>query len=86
MFRLIKRLLGRGGTADAGRQAARPAAPATPVRRPPPRQGPRTAESGNPRPDPDGDTQQAEVGFDPYNTGAFNRAASWDRISKRKNR
>jgi hypothetical protein len=24
-----------------------------------------------------------EDGFDPYNTGAFNRSASWERISRR---
>jgi hypothetical protein len=25
-----------------------------------------------------------EDGFDPYNTGAFNRSASWERISRKK--
>lgn len=25
-----------------------------------------------------------EDGFDPYNTGAFNRGASWERIGRRK--
>jgi hypothetical protein len=28
----------------------------------------------------------AEAGFDPYNTGAYDRSASWDRISKTKGR
>lgn len=27
-----------------------------------------------------------EAGFDPYNTGVFDRSASWDRISKSKGR
>jgi hypothetical protein len=27
-----------------------------------------------------------EAGFDPYNTGAYDRSASWDRISKTKGR
>ena len=27
-----------------------------------------------------------EDGFDPYNTGAFNRSASWERIGRQKKR
>ncbi len=27
-----------------------------------------------------------QAGFDPYNTGAFDRSASWDRISKNRTR
>jgi hypothetical protein len=26
----------------------------------------------------------SEDGFDPYNTGAFNRSASWERIGRHK--
>ena len=26
-----------------------------------------------------------ETGFDPYNTGTFNRSGSWERINKRRN-
>lgn len=28
----------------------------------------------------------ADDGFDPYNTGAFNRSASWERIGRQKKR
>jgi len=28
----------------------------------------------------------ADDGFDPYNTGAFNRSASWERIGRRRKR
>lgn len=28
----------------------------------------------------------AETGFDPYNTGAFNRSTSWEKISKQRQR
>lgn len=28
----------------------------------------------------------ADDGFDPYNTGAFNRSASWDRIGRQRKR
>ena len=31
-------------------------------------------------------TSPTEDGFDPYNTGAFNRSASWDQISKQRTR
>lgn len=26
-----------------------------------------------------------ESGFDPYNTGTFNRSGSWERVNKRRN-
>jgi len=26
-----------------------------------------------------------DTGFDPYNTGMFNRSGSWERINKRRN-
>ena len=29
-------------------------------------------------------TTTTEDGFDPYNTGAFNRSASWERISRKR--
>jgi hypothetical protein len=28
---------------------------------------------------------QKDSGFDPYNTGTFNRSGSWERINKRRN-
>ena len=28
----------------------------------------------------------ADDGFDPYNTGAFNRSASWERIGRQRKR
>jgi hypothetical protein len=30
--------------------------------------------------------QPQEAGFDPYNTGAFDRSSSWEKISKRHDR
>jgi hypothetical protein len=30
--------------------------------------------------------QPADDGFDPYNTGAFNRSASWDKIGRQRKR
>jgi hypothetical protein len=30
--------------------------------------------------------QSQETGFDPYNTGAFDRSSSWEKISKRHDR
>jgi hypothetical protein len=36
--------------------------------------------------DPALSLDKRETGFDPYNTGAFNRSASWEKISKRKDR
>ncbi|MEE8307047.1 MAG: hypothetical protein V3R81_07255 [Gammaproteobacteria bacterium] len=32
------------------------------------------------------DQKVDDANFDPYNTGAFNRSRSWDKISKQKNR
>lgn len=70
------------------RQPAKPAqrpkpAPNTGVRpqtRPAPTQKPRAAKPGTPpkrRP-----IDAPEPQFDPYNTGKFDRSASWERISK----
>lgn len=77
-------------------QRQTPVAP-TPARPDPPRQG--TAAAGqrrekrkardpidlldNPRLTLD---KPADDGFDPYNTGAFNRSSSWERIGRQKKR
>jgi hypothetical protein len=68
----------------------RPAARAVP---PPPAARPRKSDKTSPdapiefvdKPALSLDTSE-EAGFDPYNTGVYDRSASWDRISKTKGR
>jgi hypothetical protein len=72
----------------------RPAQPTTRAKLPPPK-GPATAPSkpkkarspmdvlDNPRLTLD---RPKDDGFDPYNTGAFNRSASWEKIGRQKKR
>ena len=67
---------------------------------PPPPVAPRATENGAPAQRRKTERSPAEVldnprltldkpaddGFDPYNTGAFNRSASWDRIGRQRKR
>ena len=83
MLSLFKRLFG------GGREARRPAqrgsrnetaysrTPAFPSSKPPP------AIDCLDNPDLDIVTPP-DAGFDPYNTGTFNRSGSWERINKRR--
>jgi hypothetical protein len=78
------------------RTASSPPKPATPVSRPvrvaePPPAAERRPKADrtpldvldNPRLTLD---KPADDGFDPYNTGAFNRSASWERIGRQRKR
>lgn len=58
------------------------AEPATPQRRAKTERAPRDVLD-NPRLTLD---KPADDGFDPYNTGAFNRSASWERIGRQRKR
>jgi hypothetical protein len=75
--------------AAPSRSAARPAARrgAAPPPPAPPRAKPKTREPldalDNPRLSLD---KPADDGFDPYNTGAFNRSASWEKIGRQRKR
>jgi hypothetical protein len=73
---------------------SRPGAPPSKPAPPPPRpaEQPRAAQRraktpqdvlDNPRLSLD---KPADEGFDPYNTGAFNRSASWERIGRQRKR
>jgi hypothetical protein len=57
----------------AAPRAAAKAAPGTASKPAPKRTGPQVLDFAEDAPDP---------AFDPYNTGKFDRSASWDRISK----
>jgi hypothetical protein len=62
--------------------AAKPASAAKKPARSGPLDGPRTLEIlDNPKLTLD---RSNDDGFDPYNTGAFNRSASWEKISRHK--
>ena len=84
MFSLVKRFLGGG---RAPRQAKRRPTlngevtsefrPILRAKKPP-------AADLLDNPDLSLDTTQDE-GFDPYNTGTFNRSGSWERINRRRN-
>lgn len=74
MLGILKRLF--GGSKD--KRAARPAGRTHPYRRSATghvlAQGRRQGEGSNAK------ASAAEAGFDPYNTGKFDRAASWERV------
>jgi hypothetical protein len=101
MFKLLKRWLGWDtessllDLADLGaRPRAAPPKPPLPIqnrsaeqsgaapRRPTKERDPRDVLD-NPRLTLD---KPADDGFDPYNTGAFNRSASWERIGRQRKR
>ena len=71
MFSLLRKLVKVGGSS---RPAARPLRPPAATREVLTRGATRPAA---PQPKP------AEQAFDPYNTGAFDRSSSWERIGKR---
>lgn len=81
MLTLVRRLFGRTREASLPRPGSAPATKA-------PRRSPLLPPSKSAidlleNPDLKLDTQDA--GFDPYNTGTFNRSGSWERINKRRN-
>ena len=82
MLSLFKRLFGQG------RKARRPAQRGTHIgtvygRKPAfPSSKPSGVDTFD-NPDLDVETPP-ETGFDPYNTGTFNRSGSWERINKRR--
>jgi hypothetical protein len=98
MWRAMKRLFGWDSDADdfddeSYSEPHRPPA-ASPPRKPAPRPPERPAAAQNdaaPTLSLDDSSLKADApppdgGFDPYNTGAFNRSASWEKISKHRDR
>jgi hypothetical protein len=101
MLKLLKRWLGwdtDAGLFDLADFGMRPRTPPPPVKPPPvitqnrsaekPPAPPRRAKTpldvlDNPRLSLD---KPGDDGFDPYNTGAFNRSASWERIGRQRKR
>ena len=82
MLSLFKRLFGLGR--GARRQTKRGSINATIYRRKPnfPSSTPPLVDTlDNPELDV---VPPPETGFDPYNTGTFNRSGSWERINKRR--
>jgi len=73
MWKLLRRLVSAGGPARPARPL-RPSAATSDIlaRRTAPAQAPARARRT------DG------VAFDPYNTGTFDRSASWERVAKRE--
>jgi hypothetical protein len=73
---------------------AKPAEPAPRVKAPPSKVGGTAASKPNKAPSPMDVLDNPRLtldrpkddGFDPYNTGAFNRSASWERIGRHKKR
>ena len=83
MFNLVKQLFGANRTPAKRRVLTAPAAAHAGLR---PRQ---TATTRNPTTDLlDNPSLKLDAGpdegFDPYNTGTFNRSGSWERITKRR--
>ena len=100
MWQALKRLLGlndndreiaktpRDAPADMSPAERQPSArrPAAPVRESSaPGSAPAEPKLSLEGSDADG-AESSEGGFDPYNTGAFNRSSSWDKISKHRDR
>jgi hypothetical protein len=88
MLRLLKRWLGLEDDSDyfdpddfrvapRAKSATAPVLTASP-RRPPPKAKPPRRDA----PVLDFEEEPAEPQFDPYNTGKFDRSASWEKISK----
>ena len=90
MLRRLRRWLGWDSDKSSAARIARPAQPASPLGNPTPAkkpaaagilQNPRLLDTiDNPKSPPN---HPSEDGFDPYNTGAFNRSAAWEKIGKR---
>jgi hypothetical protein len=72
MLKLLRRLVRAGGPPRPARPLRPTAATSDVLAR-------RTAPMSATRPKPGADN----VDFDPYNTGAFDRSASWERVTKR---
>jgi hypothetical protein len=102
MLKHLKRWLGWESESDlldlaalsSRPNSAPPPAPKPPVvaqarriEQPPPQRQPQSKDPrdvlDNPRLTLD---KPADDGFDPYNTGAFNRSASWERIGRQRKR
>lgn len=81
MLRLLTRWFGRGETAKP--DLPRRAASISGSEKPRGREESATMEKLD-NPDLNLDAPQ-DAGFDPYNTGTFNRSGSWARINRRRN-
>ncbi len=84
MFNLVKQLFGTNRTPAKRRVLATPAAAHGGL---PPRPITTTRKSATDLLDNPSLKLEAgtDEGFDPYNTGTFNRSGSWERINKRRN-
>jgi len=85
MIDFVKRLFGHG---NSRHHAMRKPDPRPFVKAPPSRPistTPRTTTDLLDNPSLRLDTSDDDEGFDPYNTGTFNRSGSWERINKRRN-
>lgn len=102
MLRLLKRWLGwdtEAGLLDLADFGSRPRVP-PPVPKPPVPNTSRPADQAAPQRRAKSERAPADVldnprltldkpagdGFDPYNTGAFNRSTSWERIGRQRKR
>lgn len=84
MLTLLKRLFsGRRETGDSQRQPPAQASRSAATRQRLPTSKPPATELLD-NPDLSLHAPQ-DPGFDPYNTGTFNRGGSWERINKRRN-
>jgi hypothetical protein len=72
----LPRPTGAAKATTAGKPGARPAQPKRAAKKP----RDTMAKLDNPRLS----LERPDEGFDPYNTGAFNRSQSWERIGKKK--
>ena len=102
MFKLLKRWLGWDAEASLLDFAdrVRPRDPPSPVPKPPATQDRSAEQAAAPARRPKKEREPLDVldnpaltldkpaddGFDPYNTGAFNRSASWEKIGRNRKR
>lgn len=74
MLKVLRRLFG-GGPSSGSARATRTARRSSATGRLAKRSGPLAEKSPS--------RAAGEVDFDPYNTGVFDRSASWERVGKR---
>lgn len=77
MLRLLRRFFGADGSSKTA-PARRPATADVLARRPRPSAG--SAQDGA---SAGAERSQPGASFDPYNTGVFDRSASWERVGRR---
>jgi hypothetical protein len=83
MLNLFKRLFGRGQKARRPSPQRGSCGETSHARNPALSRSPPAAVDPLDNPDLEIDTPP-DTGFDPYNTGTFNRSGSWERINKRR--